>query len=617
MGNEYSEENVLKEIEPIDYADQYIKYGIVSKIGEEKSLDDCFLTLPDLSSSKEAKNPINFSLFGIFDGHNNNYVAKYLTNSFEEFFVKEAGNILENNCEKQFGDIFKAVDKELKEEKNNNNENKEYINDDVNDNEIKYYKDLIEKTEKIPEDLKKVDDSQIKNLLLFRNLFKYNNNYLYNNNNPDYIGSSASLVMINNERIYVADLGITKCILFNSEGKILNDDKNIENKNENDYLSFDHIFSNKSEKKRIKKFNENIDYEKLKMNIYLPASRCFGLFKYKADEILKEENQIISCVPKVISKEKDSVDFILLMTKGMVNLLKDNLNEFIKKIVDIFRTQKEADIKITDLLNKYIEDRIKERDEKEKNNDKKEENKPKESIKNNLIYVGKEDFGEENEIINELKKNYYKDIMEMNKNSCYSCHEKYNITCMLLKVSKNKKPIIEVKKEKKVEEKKEEKEVEKKEEKEAEKKEEEKKEEKKEEEKKEEEKKEEEKKEEEKKEEKKEDDNKIIEENKEKENEKKEKEAEAQEKKEENKEQPNEDKEKQKEAPENKEQPKEDKEKLEENKQENNNENKNDINNDANIEKKEEEKNNEEKKEDEIKDKNEEKKEAENNEEIK
>ena len=603
MGNEYSEENVLKEIEPIDYSDEYIKYGIVSKKGEEKSLDDCFLTLPDLSSSKEAKNPINFSLFGIFDGHNNNYVAKYLTNSFEEFFVKEAGNILENNCEKQFGDIFKAVDKKLKEEKNNNIENKEYINDDVNDNEIKYYKDLIEKTEKIPEDLKKVDDSQIKNLLLFRNLFKYNNNYLYNNNNPDYIGSSASLVMINNERIYVADLGITKCILFNSEGKILNDDKNTENKNKNDYLSFDHIFSNKSEKKRIKKFNENIDYEKLKMNIYLPASRCFGLFKYKADEILKEENQIISCVPKVISKEKDSVDFILLMTKGMVNLLKDNLNEFIKKIVDIFRTQKEADIKITDLLNKYIEDRIKERDEKEKNNDKKEENKPKESIKNNLIYVGKEDFGEENEIINELKKNYYKDIMEMNKNSCYSCHEKYNITCMLLKVSKNKKPIIEVKKEKKVQEKKE---VEKKEEKKEEEKEEEKKEEK-----------EEEKKEEEKKEEKKEDDNKIIEENKEKENEKKEKEAEAQENKEENKEQPNEDKEKQKEAPENKEQPKEDKEKLEENKQENNNENKNDINNDANIEKKEEEKNNEEKKEDEIKDKNEEKKEAENNEEIK
>ena len=578
MGNEYPEENVLKEIEPIDYSDEYIKYGIISKKGEEKSLDDCFLTLPDLTTKEGVKNPINFSLFGIFDGHNNDFVAKYLTNNLKEKFEEEAGNILEKNCEKQLGDIFKSVDKKLREEKIKNIDNKEYINDDINEKEIKYYKDLIEKTQEIPEDLKKVDDSQIKNLLLFRNLFKYNNNFIYNNNDTDYIGSSASLVMINNNYIYVAELGITKCILFNIEGKILNDVKNTEKKNENDILNFNHVFDNKSEKKRIKKFNENIDYEKLKMNIYLPASRCFGLFKYKADEILKEENQIISCVPDVICKEKDSVDFILLMTKGMVNLLKDNLDQFIKNIVGVFKTQKEADIKISELLNKYIEDKIKERDEKEKNADnKKEEIKQNAPIKNNLIYVGKEDFGEENEIINELKKNYYKDIMEMNKNSCHSCHDKYNITCMLLKVSKNKKPIIEIKKEKKSEKKEDKKED--------------KKEEKKEEIKVD------------KKEDKKEEDIDIKSENKEKEKDAKENEV-------------------QKKDEENKEQPKEDKEKLEENKQENNNEDKKDIN--ENIEKKDEEKKieeinkiNEDDKENKNIDKKEEKKEVENNEEIK
>ena len=577
MGNEYPEENVLKEIEPIDYSDEYIKYGIISKKGEEKSLDDCFLTLPDLTTKEGVKNPINFSLFGIFDGHNNDFVAKYLTNNLKEKFEEEAGNILEKNCEKQLGDIFKSVDKKLREEKIKNIDNKEYINDDINEKEIKYYKDLIEKTQEIPEDLKKVDDSQIKNLLLFRNLFKYNNNFIYNNNDTDYIGSSASLVMINNNYIYVAELGITKCILFNIEGKILNEVKNTEKKNENDILNFNHVFDNKSEKKRIKKFNENIDYEKLKMNIYLPASRCFGLFKYKADEILKEENQIISCVPDVICKEKDSVDFILLMTKGMVNLLKDNLDQFIKNIVGVFKTQKEADIKISELLNKYIEDKIKERDEKEKNADnKKEEIKQNAPIKNNLIYVGKEDFGEENEIINELKKNYYKDIMEMNKNSCHSCHDKYNITCMLLKVSKNKKPIIEIKKEKKSE-KKEDKKDEIKEEKKEEIKVD-------------------------KKEDKKEEDIDVKSENKEKE--KDAKENEVQNKKEENKEQQ-----------------KEDKEKLEENKQENNIEDKKDIN--ENIEKKDDEKKiedinkiNEDDKNKNI-DKNEEKKEVENNEEIK
>ena len=578
MGNEYPEENVLKEIEPIDYSDEYIKYGIISKKGEEKSLDDCFLTLPDLTTKEGVKNPINFSLFGIFDGHNNDFVAKYLTNNLKEKFEEEAGNILEKNCEKQLGDIFKSVDRKLREEKIKNIDNKEYINDDINEKEIKYYKDLIEKTQEIPEDLKKVDDSQIKNLLLFRNLFKYNNNFIYNNNDTDYIGSSASLVMINNNYIYVAELGITKCILFNIEGKILNEVKNTEKKNENDILYFNHVFDNKSEKKRIKKFNENIDYEKLKMNIYLPASRCFGLFKYKADEILKEENQIISCVPDVICKEKDSVDFILLMTKGMVNLLKDNLDQFIKNIVGVFKTQKEADIKISELLNKYIEDKIKERDEKEKNADnKKEEIKQNAPIKNNLIYVGKEDFGEENEIINELKKNYYKDIMEMNKNSCHSCHDKYNITCMLLKVSKNKKPIIEIKKEKKSE-KKEDKKDEIKEEKKEEIKVD-------------------------KKEDKKEEDIDVKSENKEKEKDAKENEV-------------------QKKDEENKEQPKEDKEKLEENKQENNNEDKKDIN--ENIEKKDEEKKieeinkiNEDDKENKNIDKKEEKKEVENNEEIK
>ena len=574
MGNEYPEENVLKEIEPIDYSDEYIKYGIISKKGEEKSLDDCFLTLPDLTTKEGVKNPINFSLFGIFDGHNNDFVAKYLTNNLKEKFEEEAGNILEKNCEKQLGDIFKSVDKKLREEKIKNIDNKEYINDDINEKEIKYYKDLIEKTQEIPEDLKKVDDSQIKNLLLFRNLFKYNNNFIYNNNDTDYIGSSASLVMINNNYIYVAELGITKCILFNIEGKILNEVKNTEKKNENDILYFNHVFDNKSEKKRIKKFNENIDYEKLKMNIYLPASRCFGLFKYKADEILKEENQIISCVPDVICKEKDSVDFILLMTKGMVNLLKDNLDQFIKNIVGVFKTQKEADIKISELLNKYIEDKIKERDEKEKNADnKKEEIKQNAPIKNNLIYVGKEDFGEENEIINELKKNYYKDIMEMNKNSCHSCHDKYNITCMLLKVSKNKKPIIEIKKEKKSE-KKEDKKDEIKEEKKEEIKVD-------------------------KKEDKKEEDIDVKSENKEKEKDAKENEV-------------------QKKDEENKEQPKEDKEKLEENKQENNNEDKKDIN--ENIEKKDDEKKIEEINkinEDDKEDKKEEKKEVENNEEIK
>ena len=456
MGNEFTEEKGPKEIDPVEYSDDYVKYSIISQKGEERAIDDAYLSLPNLTSPEEAKKRINFSLFGVFDGHNDNYVSKYLSENCKEIFEKEAGEINKDNCQDIIEKIFKTIDKNLREVKNNNlknEENKEeekYISDDIDNKEIEFYKKLIKDSKEIPEDLKNVEDSQIKNLLLFRNLFKYNNNYLYSNNDPDYIGSSASIIMINNENIFTADLGITKCILFNSEGKILNKgiEKENEQEKENELFKFEHVFENKSEKKRIKRFNESIDYEKLKLNIYLPTSRCFGLFKYKADEILKEENQIISCVPKVNFYTKDDVDFILLMTKGMINLLKGKLKEFIKKIVEIFQKKEEKDIKISEEIKKYINKRLeekekeKEKDDKEKN---KEDKKPMVAAKSNPIYVGKEDFEEENEIINELKKNYYRDIMEMNKNSSHNCHDKYNITCIVMKISKNKKPIIEVK----------------------------------------------------------------------------------------------------------------------------------------------------------------------------
>lgn len=161
----------------------------------------------------------------------------------------------------------------------------------------------------------------------------------------------------------------------------------------------------KKKKKRIKKFNEDVDFESLKYNIYLPTSRCFGLFKYKADEILNEENQIISCVPEVNYYSPDSVDYILLMTKGMINLLKDNLEQFIQNLAKEFQSNK--DIKISELLNTYINNKIEDfekKEEKEENNVTDKGETPTTTGKNNSIYIGKEDFGEENEIINELKK---------------------------------------------------------------------------------------------------------------------------------------------------------------------------------------------------------------------
>ena len=452
-------EKEYKDKDPVDYSDEYIRYGLITRKGEERSLDDTYMTFSDLESDDKKS---FFSLFGIFDGHNNDYVSKYLSKNIHELFKKEIANINNNNYKTKIEDIFKIMDKKIKEEeeqkeKNTINEieksdnkseikeNKKYINVGVDEKEIKYFKDLVKNSKEIPEDLKEIEDSQIKDLLLFRNLFKYNNNYLYNNNDVDYIGSSASVVLINDVNVITANLGITACILFNKNGEI----KNLKDSNNNTKdlyeLRNEHTFNNKEEKRRIKKFNQEIDYNKLKLNIYVPASRCFGLFKYKRDEILKEENQIISCVPDVRKFDKNEIDFILLMTKGMIDLIGDNLKQLVEKIVNTLKEPKNNETKLSKIIEEYIK-------QTEIENEKKSVNNHANNLNNNInklplnkvnssIYVGKDDFAEENVIINELNNNYYKDIMNINKMNDPSFNGKSNMTCILIQLLKSKKKV--------------------------------------------------------------------------------------------------------------------------------------------------------------------------------
>ena len=483
MGNELINDNDFKENDPIDFSNDYFRYGIINKKNGEKSLEDTYLTFINSSVLDSTPKNSDFSLFGVFDGHNNDFVAKYISENIQKLYQKEIGDINEKNYKQKIVDIFKEMDKQLKEkdvrkeeekEKNTIEEEKNVINDsnvihekdenkekdkkyyidvEVDEKEVNLFKDIIKNSKEIPDDLKSIEDSQIKDLILFKNLFKYNNNYLYNNKNVDYIGASGSVVLINDTNVITADLGITACVVFNKNGEIKNmkDKKNIKDLKE---LKEEHTFNNKEEKRRIKKFNKDIDYNNLKLNIYVPASRCFGLFKYKQDEILKEENQIISCVPEVNLYDINNIDYILLMTKGMINLIGDDLKLLIERIVNELKIDDKDDKKEIDKnikISKIIEDFIIQREkEAEKNNlDTKNNinttgNKAPTAKTNNYIYIGKDDFAEENIIINELNNNYYKDIMNLNKNSDNNCHGKYNITCMLIQLFKNK--IIEKKK---------------------------------------------------------------------------------------------------------------------------------------------------------------------------
>ena len=470
MGNEILNENEDKDQdkEPLDYQNDYIRYGVISKKCGEKALEDNYLLQPNLEVQDTPKQA-NFSLFGVFDGHNSDYISKYLSDNIQKLYEKEIGIMDKNNYKSKIEEIFKTMDKELKEEEekkneskgetnsetkeqeNNENENENKIlenlneiRDDNNENisevdigidekEVNKIKEAIKNSKDIPDDCKEIDDDEIKNLILFKNLFKYNNNYLYSDNDMNYIGSSASVVLINDNSVITADLGTTKAILFNKDGNILNSK---DYRNSKNFL--DHTFNNLEEKKRIKKFNKNIDYHNLKLNFYVPASRSFGFFKFKDNQILKEENQIISCVPDVYIYDKNNVDFILLITRGGAPA-GDSLKKLLEKIKNIPDPE---NIKLTELIKEYINNK-KEEIEKIKNksinNSSTQTNKPTPKF-NNSIYVGKEDFGEENVIITELNNTYYKDILSLNKNN--DCNGDYNTTCILIQLLKDKKSNI-------------------------------------------------------------------------------------------------------------------------------------------------------------------------------
>lgn len=448
MGNEIIDDNEEKDQdkEPQDYQNNFIKYGVISKKCGEKSLEDNYLLQPNLEA-QDAPKQCNISLFGVFDGHNSDYISKYLSENIQKLYEKEIGTMNKNNYKPKIEEIFKTMDKELKEKNNIKNGTKEdnipetkekdnNIIDDKKENiteadvgidekEVNKVKEAIKNSKEIPDDFKEINDDEIKSLILFKNLFKYNNNYLYSDNDMNYIGSSASVVLINDNSVITADLGTTKVILFSKDGNILNgkDYRNPKNFGE-------HTFNNLEEKKRIKRFHKNIDYQSLKLNFYVPASRSFGFFKFKDEQILKEENQIISCVPDVCVYDRDSVDFILLITRGAMPA-GDSFKKLLEKIKTISDPQ---NIKLTELIDEYIKNK---KEEAEKIKNKSINNNPTKPTPkyNNSIYIGKEDFGEENIIINELNNTYYKDILSLNKNN--DCNGDYNTTCILIQLLKN------------------------------------------------------------------------------------------------------------------------------------------------------------------------------------
>jgi hypothetical protein len=224
------------------------------------------------------------------------------------------------------------------------------------------------------------------------------------------------------------NLGITKCFLLDKEGNILNAHNKSEEQTEekNKKIKNEHTFNNIEEKKRIKKFNKDIDYESLKMNSYIPTSRSFGFYKYKSNDLLNSNNQIISCIPDIEIFDIKNVEFIFLVTG--LDLSSKRLKKLTKKIKELNLEQNE-EIKYTKIIEDLLPDFKKEKKSKKEKEEINEHN-------NQLpLILDNDNIEEENILLDQLDNEYYKDLIELNEPEIF--HDK-NTTCILIKIYKKK-----------------------------------------------------------------------------------------------------------------------------------------------------------------------------------
>ena len=422
MGNDLTNDEEKEKKE--DFENEFIKYGIINKNTKNNS----YIISPKIAYKKK-EIIYEFSLLAIFEGHNSDIVSNYLLNNLQKNFEKlivyidedddENENEKENNYSKKIKEIFKSIDKELKKKLEQENE----IDIIAKKDEKNYIKNSIQNSMDIPDEFKEINDEEINDLLNFKNLFNNSNN---NSNNLNYVGASASIILIIRDKIILSQLGLTQIFLFDKEGNILNfDNKNIK----------EHKFNNEEEKKRIKLFNKNIDYESLNINYHIPSSRNFGFFKYKENILLKEENQIISCVPDVTIFNKKDVDFIFMTSGFDINLF--DIKKFSSQIKKI---RNEPKIKYSDIIKEMINIYLKDK------KDIKEEKKSNKQMYH--PFFGKDNYGDEDIIINDLDNEYYYDVMDMNKKN--KNNNNMNITWILAKfnedniTSENKEEVKEV-----------------------------------------------------------------------------------------------------------------------------------------------------------------------------
>ena len=384
MGDRLSKPQREKEL--IDGSTSELEYGICTMQGYRPTMEDAYFYSTNLVPETK------LSIFGICDGHGGKEVSTYISNHFIEYLLNNE-NFKNKKYEIALRETFLSLDLSLLTEEAKKELYDISKNDRIEDD--KKLEEIIKNNEKIP-------NSEIEKMKIFKNLFDPHN--LQNINISSFCGSTCCTVLITDNKLYIANLGDSRCIILNKKGEII-------------YKTTDHKCTGKKELKRIEQADGFLEGNRIRGS--LDVSRGFGDLEHKQCKWLKLEDQAITPNPEINVLDLENVFYFIIGCDGFFDPTnEDEVNLRIANfVVNGFNNNKKGSQIIAEYIDLLVKDDLqkdnnhgtdncsaivirflnKEKKEKEKKEEEKKEEDKKEEEK-------KEDEKKEEEKKEEEKK---------------------------------------------------------------------------------------------------------------------------------------------------------------------------------------------------------------------
>ena len=302
MGEELNKP--IKQYNPKDNQNTYLKYGLNSVQGWKSSMEDYILDFIESDPQKV------LNIFGIFEGHGGREIPKYLSIHFFEF-LKNNENFKNAKYKEALSETFLEIDKSFKTD-NVQKELTKYSEEfkTLKEQEIKNIYSIEEKA----------NEDELKQMITFNEVLDPRN--IENANIADFTGSSGIIILIcDNKNLFIANAGNSRCLVVNKEGVIINKTK-------------DHTMDNSEEKKRVdlarslnEEEEENSGFEKDLQAEYLEITKGFGFLEFKGNEWMDQRDQEVSADPDIIEVPLKEIQYIIIGSHGIFGETNDNNNE--------------------------------------------------------------------------------------------------------------------------------------------------------------------------------------------------------------------------------------------------------------------------------------------------